>query len=203
MAPQQLPVLLALGIAHQLHGHYDEAINLLQDALLIDPDYVLAINSLAMTHKLMGNFEESSANYELAAKALARTIVKSWSNSARSKRFKAAGSRNNLWAEHALYAALWLVAREASIDSLSWPTADIAERDATTGFLEGWYWKDDLESGKGTRFFCPNFFNTFHDQLVIGQVYKDIVGNRGTVLMALGKVAEANAHFEEAEDFSI
>jgi tetratricopeptide (TPR) repeat protein len=170
----------------------------------IDPDYVLAINSLAMTQKLTGEFEKAVANYEVAIKALARGVVQSWTNSVTNERTGHADSRNSLWTEYAAYAALWLAANEDSIRSISWPTGDLAERDARTRFLEGWYWQDVQDSsGQNTRFYCPNFFNTFHNHLLRGQIYNHLIGNRGIVLRELGQNADAEAHLQEAEDFSL
>jgi len=202
LACNEPEVLLALGIARQHCGTYNAAIEAFRKALLIDPDYVLAINSLAMTQTLTGQFEEANSNYELALQALTRSIVKSWRNAANIERLPHADSRNSLWAEHAAYAALWLGARDL-MDGISWPTGEMAEDDKTTRELEGWYWNDLADtSGKKIRFYCPNFFTSFHSCLLKGQVYKDLVGNRSAVLNELGKTAEAVAHLEEAEDFS-
>jgi tetratricopeptide (TPR) repeat protein len=204
LAPVELPVLLALGIVRQLDGQHHSAISAFQKALAIDPDYVLAINSLAMTYRLMGDYEGAAESYESAMKALARKIVTTWCNKATSERLPHADSRNSLWIEHALYSALWLTANDGGVENLSWPTAELAERDAQTHFLEGWYWRDLADSsGKLTRFFCPNFFNSFHSQLLQGQIYNQLVGNRSSALRELGRLDEAEAHLQEAEDFSL
>lgn len=97
---------------------------------------------------------------------------------------------------------MWLAVKE-SIDGTTWPTAEIAKRDAETAYLEGWYWKDVDDVGKRVRFYCPNFFNTFFDSLHRGGIYKDLVGNRSAVLSELGKWADGEVHLQEAEDFSV
>jgi len=202
LACNEPEVLLALGIARQLCGTYDAAIDAFREALRIDPDYILAINSLAMTQKLAGRFEEANSNYELALQTLARSIVKSWRNAADNERLPHADSRNGLWAEYAAYAALWLGARD-SMEGISWPSGEMADGDEGTHALEGWYWNDRGDTaGKKIRFYCPNFFASFHACLLEGRVYKDLVGNRSTVLNELGKASDAVAHLEEAEDFA-
>jgi tetratricopeptide (TPR) repeat protein len=69
LSPKNPSVLLALGIARQLSGAYNGAIGALREALEIDRDFVAAMNSLAMTQKLMGEFEAADHNYVLALKS--------------------------------------------------------------------------------------------------------------------------------------
>jgi hypothetical protein len=104
--------------------------------------------------------------------------------------------------EYACYAGLWLAVKDG-MDSIAMPTGETATRDAETGFLRGWYWSDALDKdGKNVRSFYPNFFNTFRDGLAKGGVYRDLIGNRGTVFEKVGRSQEAQAHYEEAIDFS-
>lgn len=202
LSPKNTSVLLALGIARQLSGAYAGAISDLREALEIEPDFVPAFNSLAMTQKLMGDFEVADNNYVLALKTLSRTIVKDWRNSAENVRVAHGESRNNLWSEYACYAGLWL-AVQGGMDSMALPTGETAMRDAKTAFLEGWYWNDGVDrDGKKVRTLYPNFFNTFRAQFSKGGVYRHLIGNRGTVLEKLGKKSEAEAHLQEAMDFS-
>ena len=60
-----------------------------------------------------------------------------------------------------------------------------------------------MRTSASVKIFCPNFFNTFHDQLLRGQLYNHLMGNRSTVLHELGRFAEAEAHLEEAQDFTL
>jgi tetratricopeptide (TPR) repeat protein len=202
LSPKNPTALLALGITRQLSGAYAGAIDVLGEALEIDPEFVPAMNSLAMTQKLMGQFAVADQNYVLALDTLSRRIVKGWRNSADNPRYPHGESRNHLWAHYACGAALWL-AVEADMDSIATPTGDMATRDAQTGFLKGWYWEDcSGEGGKKVRLFYPNFFNTFRAQLAKEGTYRHLIGNRGTVLEKLGKTREAEAHLQEAVDFS-
>jgi tetratricopeptide (TPR) repeat protein len=195
-------ILLALGIAKQLSGDCEGALNALRQALEIDPEFIPAINSLAMTQKLMGNFSDADKNYVIALRVLSKVIVKDWRNSVDNVRMAHWESRNHLWVKYATHAALWLAA-EADMDSIAMPTGETAVRDAQTAFLKGWYWNDGLDrNGKKVRSFYPNFFNTFRSDLAKGGIYRHLIGNRGTVLERLGKAQEAEAHLQEAVDFS-
>jgi tetratricopeptide (TPR) repeat protein len=194
--------LLALGITRQRSGAYAAAIDAFREAMEIDGEFIPAINSLAMTQNLMGNFAVADHNYALALDTLSKRIVKDWRNSADNARLPHGESRNHLWVHYACGAALWL-AVEADMDSISLPTGEMATRDAQTGYLKGWYWEDCAdEGGKKVRLFYPNFFNTFRFELARDGTYRHLIGNRGTVLEKLGKTQEAEAHLQEAIDFS-
>ena len=202
LRPKNTSVLLALEVARQLSGAYNGAIGALREALEVDPNFVAAINSLAMTQKLMGEFVIADQNYVLALRTLSRAIVKDWRNSADNLRVPHGESRNNLWSEYALDAGLWL-AVQGGMDSIALPTGETALRDAEKALLEGWYWQDGVDKdGKKVLSLYPNFFNTFRDQLAKGGVYRHLIGNRGTVLEKLGKTQDAEDHLQEAIDFS-
>jgi tetratricopeptide (TPR) repeat protein len=200
LRPREPGTLLALGIARQLNGEHHLAISAFREAVEIDPDFVLAINSLAMTQKLMGEYEKADHNYCVALKALARAIVKRWHNSPGNHRV--GNPQFSLWAEHAMFAALWLAAHE-SMEGIACSTPEMALRDAETGYLQGWYWSDIKDhEGKNFPLYYPNFFNSFHDELRKSGIYKVLVGNRSTVLSLLGRAEEAEVHLQEAIEFS-
>ena len=202
LSPRNPSLLLSLGIARQLDKDFPGAINALRLALEIDPNFVLAFNSLAMTQKSIGDYEKAVHNYDAGLKALARQIVQSLNNSENARRFPPKATRHNLWTEYAMYGAIYLVS-DTSISGISWPTGDLANRDAETLEFRGWYWSDSKDSkGETARMYLPNYFNTFVARLLGDSSYANLIGNRGTVLHLVGQPEEALRHMDEAEDFT-
>ena len=196
-------ILLALGIAQQLNLSFADAIESLRQAIALDPDYVLAYNSLALTQKKTGDLEHSLHNYDAGVKALSRSIVKKMNNSRTNNIYKHRDSRQNLWLESALFGAMYLCSVTGGIGGLAWPTGEQAADEERTVQHAGLYWTDNLTNeNKNTRLFLPNFFNTFRETLRVDAIYSNLIGGRGTVFKSLGQQIEAKKHFEEAEDFS-
>lgn len=199
--PNEGPVWLALGIAFQLKGDWDNSIEALKKALQIDPDYVLAFNSLALTQKRMGELEKADHNFQAGVLALARQIVKSIPNSPENPIFPHGSSTHNLWLEYAMKVGLHL-AIEDNLESVAWPTGEMAEEESQTHKHEGLLWVDHKDmDGKPLRVFLPNFYNAFRVTLQSDQIYSNLMGDRGLVLEMLGKEDEAQKHFQEAEEF--
>ena len=196
-------VWLALAIAYQLNENWDNAIKAIKRAFEIDPDYVPAFNTLAMTQKRMGQLEKADHNYDAGAKALARCIVKDMSNSSDSLIIPIRSSRNDLWLEYALYVAL-LAAIEDHIESIATPNSEMAMAEERTQKHKGLFWIDqEGQDGKTFRLFLPNYFNTFQTTLRSDRTYSELMGNRGLVLEMLGQQKDADKHFQEPEDFSL
>ena len=202
--PDDGPIWLALGIAHQLKCEWEPAIDALRNALQIDPDYVLAFNSLALTQKRMGELEKADHNYNAGAKALARCIVRSMTNAPDNQILPHGNSINGLWLEYETYGAIYLVANDKNtetIESIAWPTGEMAIKEERTQKHKGLLWDDCKDSaGKPVRLFLPNFFNTVFNKLSRDQTYSELMSNRGLVLEMLGKQEQAQKHFEEAEE---
>jgi tetratricopeptide (TPR) repeat protein len=202
LEPRDTSLLLALAIARQLSGQLASSIEALRVCLEIDPDYALAYNTLGMTQKLKGEYDKSIHNYDAGAKALARCILREMTNSRSSRRYPLQRSRSDLWADYAIYAALYSVARD-SIEELSFPTGEMAEEDNRIQRFEGWFWIDTHDaSGKSNRVICPNFNSYFSVRLRADSLYANLMGNRSTVLRLVGQEEEAQRHLEEAQDFS-
>lgn len=196
-------VLLALAISRQMKGDFSDSINAIKSALEIDPEYVLAYNTLGMTQKLKGDHEKASNTYHFAAEVLARLNSKAMENSPNSERIMHGDSRNSLWSEYAATGALYLTALNPKLEGMSWPTGKMAERDARSQEFQGLYWQDVCTvDGKELRQFLPNYFNTFRERLKQNGTYANLMGNRSTVLRLLGRESEADQHLEEAQDFS-
>ncbi len=196
-------ILLALGIAQQLNRAFAGAIDSLRHARELDPDCVLAYNSLALTQKKTGDLEHALHNFDAGVKALSRSIVKKMNNSRANNIYKHKDSRQNLWLEYALFGAMYLCSTTGGIDGLAWPTDDQAADEERTERHAGLYWTDNRSNeNKNTRLFLPNFFNTFRETLRVDAIYSNLIGGRGTVFESLGQQTEARKHFEEADEFN-
>jgi tetratricopeptide (TPR) repeat protein len=198
----QPPVLLALAIARQLNEQFDESVVAAKRAIEIDPDYYLAYNTLGMTRKLQGEFEYASLNYETGAKTLTRGIVKTLVNSFDSPLFSVGETRFNLWLQYALESAVFN-ASSAGLNRILTPSAELAVRDSYTSEYGGYFWSDVTDvDGKLGRLFLPNFFSTMFYRLKNEPAFRTFLGNRYTVLKALGQDEEAEKHLYEAEELS-
>ena len=202
LTKNQPEVFSALGIAYQMDSQWENAISAFRQAIEIDGDYVLAYNSLALTQKKCGQIEKAIHNYDAGAKALARQIVKSMQNHHSSVISKHRDTNGQLWSEYAMYAALHLASITDGIDGVAWPTDAQAIEEERTEKHGNLFWVDNQnDGGENVRLFLPNYFNTFREQLRKDNVYSNLMGNRGTVLDAIGKQDEAQQHFNEATEF--
>ena len=116
--------------------------------------------------------------------------------------YKHRDTNGQLWMEYAIYAALHLTSITDGIDGVAWPTGAQAIEEERTEKHGALFWVDNQnEEGENVRLFLPNYFNTFREQLRKDIVYSNLMGNRGTVLDAVGKNDEAQQHFNEATEF--
>lgn len=199
--PREAPLLLALGITLQLQSKLDDAIAALARAIECDPDHAEAYNSLALTQKKKGLLQEAVQNYDSGLKALARRIVKGMNNNPDSRIIKYTETRGQQWLEYAMQGALYLASVDG-VSSVAWPSGEMAMEEERTEAHKGLYYIDrNAVDGKSTRLFLPNFFNTFRKTLQANRLYADLIGNRGSVLEAMGKKEEALMSYEEAEEF--
>lgn len=196
------PIFLALGIALQLNNQWDNAIEAFGRAIEIDPNYVLAYNSLALTQNKRGELDKAIYNYDAGAKALARRIVKGMRNNRTSPILKTREMTGALWVKYAGFAALYLACSAKSINSIAFPTGETAMEEERTEKHSGLYWIDEQNDKNETvRKFLPNFFNTFLDILKRDATYSNLIGNRGTALELLGQHEESRQHLDEAAEF--
>ena len=59
-------ILRACGIAHQLLGEYDKALDVFGDSLRADPESVVGLNSLGITYRKMGKYQHALYYYCIA-----------------------------------------------------------------------------------------------------------------------------------------
>ena len=195
-------VLLALGVAQQLAEQYSEALVTLKRAIGLNPDYVMAFNSLALTYKKVGELQKAKEIYEEGIKALSRQIVKRLENNRRSQIFKHSDLGASLWIEYALFGATYISTLDSAVDSVAFPSGELAAKEEAEETHAGLYWIDQQGADrKKTRLFLPNYFNTFMRVLCGDRAYAELTGNRGTVLDMLGEQEDAQKHFQEATAF--
>ena len=193
----------ALGIAMQLLQRYPEAVEAFGTALELDPDNALAINSLALTQKKMGELEKALHNYTAGVYAVVRKLIKTMKNTRSHRIYEQPETEAELWMEYAAWGAIHICSLDPNIIRMTLPTSESAMTEARTREHAGLYWCDLPEGESGvTRQFLPNYFNTVFVSLNGDPVYANLIGNRGTVLRALGREDEARQHFAEAEEFS-
>jgi len=199
--PGDQHIYLSLGIAYQLKEQWLDSKNALRQALELDPDYVLAYNSLAFTQKKSGELEKAEHNYDAGLQALGRVIVKSMDNSRETEILKHRDTIGQLWTGYAMNSAMYLAASEDGIEGMAFPSGEMAIEEERTEEHGGLYWEDRLIDGKKSRLYLPNFFNTFLETLRTDTRYSQLLGNRGVVLEMLGRGEEASLHLNEAEEF--
>lgn len=193
-------IFLALGIAFQLDERWEDSIDALHRAIEIDPNYVLAYNSLALTHQKCGELEKALLYFDQSLKCLAHQIVLSMKNSPTSPTIKTRDTTESLWIEYAAYAAGHL-SNSAEVDAIAWPNSEQAMEEERTERHGGLYWVDGLNENKeNLRLFLPNYFSMFLGQLKSDKLYATLIGNRGIVLELLGRNDDAQKHFNEANE---
>ena len=202
LKPNEPHVFLALGIANQLLERWDDAVESFRLALEIDPDFYLAINSLAMTQGLRGELDKAAHNYDFALKTLVRGLVMGLENSPTNERWPFPQFYCGLWFEHATDASLFRAVKEGA-GRYTWMTGDSAAVEEREQAYEGLYWQDSpMSNGKFSRLYLPNFFNTLHARLRRHPAYALLLRNCGNALSRVGRLEEAAKHLEQAEELS-
>lgn len=199
---QQLPVLLSLSIARQLNYELEESVAVAKRAIEIDADYYLAYNTLGMTRKVQGEYEMASLNYESGAQALARSLVKKLINRKENPCYPHGETTNNLWLPYVMQSALFNAAFDG-LEGAAFPTSEMAAQYYSADKKDGRLWKDfSDELGKMSRLFLPNFFGTMFFMLKNELAFRTFLGNRSTVLMAMGHIEEAEKHRLESDELT-
>ena len=202
LSAKELPVLLSLSIARQLNSELEESVTAAKRAIEIDADYYLAYNTLGMTRKIQGEFEMASLNYESGAQALARSFVKKLVNHEENPRFPHGQTTHNLWLPYAMKSAVFNAVTD-DLGGAAFPTSDMAEEYYSSQDKDGRLWNDVTNhSEKTLRLFLPNFFGTMFFMLKNEIAFRTFLGNRSTVLMAMGDIEEAEKHLFEVDELS-
>lgn len=195
-------VFLALGIALQLAGGFDDAIAFFKRALKLGPDFALVYNSLALTQKKSGQLEKALHNYDAGVHALVRGIIKQMVNSRDSKIVQHRDTEGTRWMQYAIHGATWLTVSAGGISSVAFPSDAMVVIEEQTARSGGLYWIDMPKKDDGTvRLFLPNYFNSVREALRRDIAYANLFGNRATVLGLLGRHDEARQQEDEAQEF--
>ncbi len=190
--------LLALGIAMQLDKQYEDAIKIFKKAINVDQNFLLAYNSLALTYKRMGEYQTAADTYERVLQILGYQIIFDMRNSRENEYVESSFSENDLWMQYALNAALYF-AQADNIQSILVPAADEPNQYHEYG---GLYWVDREDNNKKiSRFFLPNYFDTFKMELTRDNMYSSFIGDKGLILELLGDNEESAKHLREAQEF--
>ena len=202
LMPDQSSFFYALGIALQLQGKFNEAVDAFKATLKLDCDMELAYNSLALTQKKMGDFEAALDAYEGGMHALTRRIAKGMENLPENRIFGHRDTRGQIWMKCAVAGAIFLCKSAGNIGNMALPDGDMAIREERLHTHKGLYWLDTEDAQrKKTRLFLPNYFNTLREQLCSTDIYSTLVGNRGTVLELMAQHEQARQHYDEADEF--
>jgi len=201
--PNDKVLLLALGIARQKERRFDLSKTALEQALVVDPDYEFAHNSLGMTLKAAGDNEAALAAYDAGLAAIARKTAIALQNNIAGPRYAYRISRNGLWLAQVKIGAAFLCRRDQMHLDPIMPSTEEFERDAKTAEFRGAMWSDyKNQMGLSGRKFTPNFVNGMFQGFANSGTYSTLVRNKGGALQAMGRGDEARAHDHEADDFA-
>lgn len=193
----------ALGVVLQQQGDLEGALDAFAQALELDPEHDVSRNSLGLTYRMMGRFEEALQQYDRALDGFCRRLVRSLPNERGSPIHGYRDTRGEIWIEKAMQSALYLAALQEDVETLAWPTGEQARREAETrehgGLL---YEKRRTAEGKLALFLLPNYFDTFREQVRRDLMYAILLNNIGGALAELGRTGEARACYLEAIEFT-
>lgn len=186
-----------LGIVYQLQERWRDSVDAFRHSLNLDHDHVMSFNSLALTQKKSGELDLALHNYDAAAKAMVRVIVRGLDNRRGSATLSHMATPTSLWLEYALYGARYL-AVESGMDGMA-----CAEFDEFCGpSQDGMLWEDSRDdAGTLVRWYSANFFYAVQAALRGDWRYANIVGNRANVLKLLGREDEYREHCLERDLF--
>jgi tetratricopeptide (TPR) repeat protein len=200
---RQAEVLHALGIVLQKQEKLAEAIIVFKETLELQKDHDPALNSLALTYKMMGQLHDAHLTYERAVTAYFRRLAMSLENAEDNELLLHEETEGDLWRRKTLEMAMFLAAVTEGIDEVLFPTGEQAIEEANRPRYRGkLYLRIRTASGKDGLYFLPNFFNTMRERLKESLTYAVLLNNLGTVFAAMGRLADARTCFKEAIEFT-
>jgi len=172
-------------------------------AIEADPWCFDAWVGLARAQNRSGEHEKAKVNCETGLEELGKSIATEMKNDEQNPVLKMSRPlvENDIWIQCAGTGALYLSARDDTTDHIAWPTPEAAENEERTGEHKGLYWTETSLEGKQAKYFLPNFFNTFYDNLRGNKHYSSLVRELGLALERLGQHEEAQQHLSEAQLF--
>lgn len=194
---QDVGTWASLGIVYQLQERWGDSVDAFRHSLTLDPDHVMSFNSLALTQKKAGELDLALHNYDAAAKALVRAIVKNLDNTPDGATYTYFETPTSIWLEYARYGAMYL-AIEAGVDGMA---CDKLDADSQPG-LDDRLWEDRPDGAeKRVRWYRAKFYYAIQSALLSDWRYANILGNRAGVLELLGRDDEYREHCLERDLF--
>ncbi|QQR82489.1 tetratricopeptide repeat protein [Candidatus Campbellbacteria bacterium] len=185
------------GISYQRAGDYKAAIQKLLEAVNDDPAFVEAYNSLGLTFKKMGDFDNAIKYYNLGIEAYFQTIydeIKMKPVREVSNRY--ASTHSETWMDVATQIAIKNSARDG-IKNAKFPTGENALKMSGQNYIAGQAFHDE----KDTRYILPAYFSAVYEALKSSILYSILVNNAGTVFAEEGDKVQAAKCFKESMEF--
>lgn len=165
--PNHKEWFLALGIALQLDGRFDESVDALRKANALDPDYALAYNSASVSFRKLGEYEKAVEVYDMGAQAIIRAFVLSAGNRRDREPVQFKHYEGELWLRYTVK-ALAILAAQDGMDQVAFPTEEMAASELATRHHGGLFWIDQKTERDVSRLYLPNCFDAIRMELASG-----------------------------------
>lgn len=186
------------GIAYQKAGDFEDAINQFKIAIEMDPVFVEAYNSLALTYKKAGNFSNALKLYNLGIEIHFQNIydkIKKYPIKFSNNKYSSSNSET--WSKVAIDIAIKNSAKDG-IKQVRFPKGKTAVKMAEENSVIGCAFKDDGD----IRYFLPTYFSVIYEELSSDILYSILINNVGTLSAESGSMDRAEKCFLEAIEFT-
>lgn len=182
---------LGIGIVYQLTEQYDKAVEHLQKASQ-NISLITAINSLGITYKRMGRFDEALKAYR---EGIANLVFIALANLRRKENFiiYPVEQEKRQWLEPVIELGIKF-AKDDGMKEVLWPSGDTAIELIEKQTYGGDLWHDE----DGKRMYLPNYFHAVAFMLKQELEYAVLVNNIGTIYGEAGKEDEAKQLYRES-----
>lgn len=185
------------GIAYQRTGDYKAAVQKLLEAIKGDPAFVEAYNSLGLTFKKLGDFDNAIKYYNLGIEAYFQTIYDDIKKKpVRELNNRYVSTQSNTWMEVSTQIAVKNCARDG-IKNTKFPTGESAVRMSGQNPIAGPAFHDEGD----TRYILPQYFSAVYGALKSSLLYSILVNNAGTVFAEEGDRVQAIKCYRESIEF--
>lgn len=182
---------LGIGIVYQLTEQFDKAVEHLQKASS-NITLFTAINSLGLTYKRMGRFDDALKTYREGISNLVFIVLANIRKKGQDKIYEVV-KEGGQWLEPATELGLKM-AVDDGMEKYAWPSGKTALEIIENQTYGGKLWLDTDKS----RMYLPNYFNAIAHELKQQLEYAVLVNNIGTIYAEAGKEDEAKQLFRES-----
>lgn len=193
--------IMQLAIKLQQAGRFQQAIELFDQVIELDPRRESAYNSKGLTLKMDGRYEEAIKNYELALDALCAKLFCSLKNQVSNPIYPWKNIPGDTWKSWITKTALYRSCNEQGISSIGWPTGESASEEERTKRHAGLLWIDTKDNTEIMRVFLPNYFHTMRELLTETKVFSRVLNNIGGAMLAMGNHLEGGKMLYESIAF--